>query len=83
MSTAQVPGEAERKKFVAKLNQFRGRLDANEQQMLDALVQAARQAHAQDEVAAYWFTSSTGPSTDVWNVYSGTATYGGMRAGGY
>ena len=83
MSTAQVPGEAERKKFVEKLNQFRGSLDASEQQMLDALVQAARQAHDQGDVAAYWFTSSRGPYADVWSVYSGTATYGGVRAGGY
>jgi hypothetical protein len=83
MSTAQVPGEAERKKFVEKLNQFRCSLDASEQQMLDALVQAARQAHTQDDVAAYWFTASTGPSSDVWSVYSGTATYGGQRASGY
>jgi hypothetical protein len=83
MATPKVPSNAARKKFIEKLNQFRGTLDADEQQMLDALVQAARQAHEQHEVSVYWLTSSTGPRTDVWNPYAGTATYSGQRAGGY
>ena len=83
MSTSAVPGDAERKQFLEKLNQFRGSLNASEQQMLDALVQAARQAHEQHDVSVYWLTSPTAPQTSYWSAYSGTATYGGMQAGGY
>ncbi len=83
MATPKVPSDAARRKFIEKLNQFRGTLDADEQQMLDALVQAARQAHEQSEVNVYWFASSTGVRTNVWDPYAGTATYSGQRAGGY
>ena len=82
MST-ESPSEAARRQFIEKLNQFRGTLEASEQQMLDALVQAARQAHEQSEVSVYWFTTAPGIQTDVWHPYAGTATYTGQRAGGY
>ena len=82
MATPQMPTEAEGKAFIAKLNQFRGRLNANEQQMLDALVAAARQAHEQGDVEVYWFTSpgaGLSPGTlGSYGVYSGSATYSGM-----
>ena len=51
--------------------------------MLDALVQAARQAHEQSEVSVYWFNSAPGVQTGVFNPYAGTATYTGQRVGGY
>ena len=77
--------ERERDTMLALLRQ-RGLIgpDATEQEMLDALVQAARQAHAQGEVSVYWLSSSTPqPRTDAWSAYGGSATYTGMRAGGY
>jgi hypothetical protein len=80
MSNPQVPSEAARKQFVAKLNQLRGTLDASEQQMLDALVQAARQAHEQNDVSVYWLSTgmsgaNTQPYGDTSNVWAG---YGGQ-----
>jgi hypothetical protein len=48
MSTADTPNEAAQQKFVAKLNQFRSSLDADEQRMLDAVV-----------VASYWPTTDS------------------------
>jgi hypothetical protein len=55
---APMPTEAQRKAFAAKLTQFRGTLDPHEATMLDALVHAARQAHAQGgEVQVYWMTT--------------------------
>jgi enoyl-CoA hydratase/carnithine racemase len=82
MAAQQVPNDAEGKAFVTKLNRFRARLNANEKQMLDALVAAARQAHEQGDVEVYWFTSpGSGLSAGTlgsYGVYSGTATYSGM-----
>jgi hypothetical protein len=82
MAEQQVPSEAEGKAFVKKLNRFRWRLTPNEQQMLDALVAAARQAHAQGDVEVFWFSgpsSGLSPATlGSYGVYSGTATFSGM-----
>ena len=80
MSTAGGPSETACRKFVDKLNQFRGSLDQDEQQMLDALVAGARKGHAQGDVEVYWFTPGlTGPgiqpggdTTNVWSGYTGT-----------
>ncbi len=87
MATSQKPSDAEGKAFVAKLNRFRGRLSASEKQMLDALVEAARQAHAKGDVEVYWFTGTTpGLSTGAlgsYGIYSGTATYSGMSSGSW
>jgi hypothetical protein len=79
MATADVPSEAARRKFVEKLNQFRGSLDQDEQRMLDAMVAGVRQAHEQGEVQVYWFTSglsgtstqSPGDTTNIWSGYTG------------
>ena len=76
MSTAEVPNEAARRKFVDKLNQFRGSLEPEEQRMLDALVVEVRKAHAQGDVEVYWFSSglggaSTQPLGDTTNIWSG------------
>ncbi|MBV9172017.1 MAG: hypothetical protein JOZ81_18235 [Chloroflexi bacterium] len=85
MATDQPPSEAEGKAFVAKLNRFRARLTPNEKQMLDALVEAAREAHAKGDVQVYWFLGTgSGLSTGAlasYGVYSGTATYSGMSSG--
>jgi len=85
MATNQGPDEAVGEAFIAKLNEFRGNLGASEQQMLDALVEAARQAHEQGDVEVYWFsTASSVPNPGVlgaYGAYSGTATYSGMREG--
>ena len=82
MPTQRMPSEAEGKAFITKLNRFRARLNANEQQMLDALVAAARQAHEQGDVEVYWFTSPgaglASGALGSYGVYSGTATYSGM-----
>ena len=71
--------------FMAELNQFRASLPVDEQKMLDALVEAARQAHDQGEVEVYWFsTASSLPSPGIlgaYGAYSGTATYSGMQEG--
>jgi hypothetical protein len=76
MSTADTPNEAAQQKFVAKLNQFRSSLDADEQRMLDAVVTAARQAHDQGDVSVYWFTPIDGTgaqpygvTTNIWSSY--------------
>jgi hypothetical protein len=79
MSTAEEPSEAARRKFVDKLNQFRGSLDQHEQSMLDALVAGARKGHAQGDVEVYWFSSGlsgagtqpVGQTTNIWSGYSG------------
>ena len=79
MSTAEVPSEAARRKFVDKLNQFRGSLDPEEQRMLDALVVEVRKAHAQGDVEVYWFgtglggasTQPVGDTTNIWSGYTG------------
>jgi hypothetical protein len=72
--------------FIAKLNTFRAGLDENGRQMLDALVEAARQAHEQGDVEVYWFsTASSLPNPGIlgaYGAYSGTATYTGMGTGG-
>jgi hypothetical protein len=81
MASNQAPSEAQRTAFVAKLNQFRRGLDENEQQMLDALVGAARQAHEQHDVEVYWFntglsgagTQPYGSTSNVWSTYEGGA----------
>ena len=64
--------EAQRKAFAAKLTQFRGTLDPTEAAMLDALVQTARQAHAQGAVKVYWMT---GPASENFAL---TPTYHAM-----
>jgi len=85
MSTAEVPNEAARRKFVDKLNQFRGNLDQEEQRMLDALVDGARKAHTQGDVQVYWLTSGlsgagTQPLGDTTNIWSGyTGAQGGFQ----
>jgi hypothetical protein len=76
MSTPEVPSEAARRKFVDKLTQFRGSLDAEEQRMLDSLVQTARQAHERGDVELYWFTAGlpgagTPPGGDPTNLWAG------------
>ena len=79
MSTAEVPSEAARRKFVDKLNQFRGSLDQEEQRMLDAMVVEVRKAHAQGDVEVYWFSSGlsgagtqpVGDTTNIWSGYTG------------
>jgi hypothetical protein len=85
MTTDQPSNEAAGRAFIAKLNQFRGTLGASEQQMLDALVEAARQAHEQGDVEVYWFTTASSvPSPGIlgaYGSYSGTATYSGMQEG--
>ena len=85
MATNEMPDESAGKAFIAKLNQFRGSLSPDEQQMLDALVEAARQAHEQGDVQVYWFsTASSLPNPGVlagYGPYSGTATYPGMQEG--
>ncbi len=86
MAMDAVPSEAQRQAFIGKLNEFRGGLTTSEQQMLDALVEAARQAHEQRDVEVYWFM---GTGSGVLNPgilgsygpYSGTATYSGMQEG--
>jgi hypothetical protein len=80
MSTTEGPSEAGRRQFVAKLNQFRGTLDQQEQRMLDALVSAARKGHEQGDVEVYWFTPGLtapgiqpgGDTTNIWSGYTGT-----------
>jgi hypothetical protein len=81
MSTADVQSEAAGRKFIDKLNQFRGGLDPAEQRMLDALVAGARKAHAQGDVEGYWLTSGlsaagTQPVADTTSIWSG---YIGMQ----
>ena len=83
MSTPGAPNEAKQRQFVAKLNQFRSSLDADEQQMLDAMVSAVRQAHERGDVQVYWFTSGLsgtatqpyGTTTDVWSGYPGSGAF--------
>ena len=82
MSGARTPSEAERQTFVTKLAQFRGRLNSREQQMLDELVAAGRQAHEHGDVQVYWLCGTTavpGPASDLWTAYAGTATYTGLN----
>src|SRR5439155_27293148 len=83
MSTTAVPSDAARRQFVEKLHQLRGSLDASERQMLDGLVQAARQAHEQGDVGVYWLsTGMSGASTqafgDTSNIWAG---YGARAPG--
>jgi hypothetical protein len=83
MSTAEVPSEGARRQFVAKLNQLRGSLEASEQQILDALVQAARQAHEPGDVGVYWLsagmsahgTQAFGDTTNIWAGYGGQGSW--------
>ncbi len=85
MATNEMPDESAGRAFVAKLHQFRGSLSADEQQMLDALVEAARQAHEQGDVEVYWFsTASSLPNPGIlgwYGPYSGPAPYSGMQEG--
>jgi hypothetical protein len=85
MATNERPDENAGRAFIEKLNRFRGSLTADEQQMLDALVEAARQAHEQGDVQVYWFsTASSLPNPGIlagYGPYSGTATYPGMQEG--
>ncbi|HEY7061272.1 MAG TPA: hypothetical protein VII06_07325 [Chloroflexota bacterium] len=82
MSAAEVPNDAARRKFVAKLSQFRSTLDADEQAMLDAVVSAARQGHDQGDVSVYWFTPVDGSGTQPYgvttNIWSSYGTPGAM-----
>jgi hypothetical protein len=85
MAVNEVPDETAGRALIAKLNQFRSSLSADEQQMLDALIEAARQAHEQGDVEVYWFsTASSLPTPGIlafYGPYSGTATYSGMQEG--
>jgi hypothetical protein len=94
MSDRRTPSEAESHAFVQKIIAFRAGLPPNEQQMLDDLVDVVSTAQATEDVGTYWFTTPTigpnptvGPNyatnTDVWAPYRNSATYSGMRAGGY
>jgi hypothetical protein len=66
MSTAEVPSEAARQAFVAKLRQFRGTLDASEQHMLDGLVTAAVAGREPEDVELYsWAFGSTMPGSGL------------------
>jgi hypothetical protein len=70
-----MPSDADRTAFVAKLTAFRGRLNPREQQMLNALVAAGRQAHEQGDVEVYWLAGTFGASgsaSDVWAPYTST-----------
>jgi hypothetical protein len=60
-----MPTKAEREAFAAKLTEFRGTLDPTEASMLDALVHAARQAHARGEVQVYWMGMPFETQSDV------------------
>ncbi len=83
MSTPGAPNETKQRQFVAKLNHFRAGLDAEEQQMLDAMVSAVRQAHEQGDVQVYWFTSglsgtatqAPGETTNIWSGYGNTGAF--------
>jgi hypothetical protein len=83
MSSPAAPNEAKQRQFVAKLTQFRSSLPADEQQMLDAMVSAVRQAHETGDVQVYWFTSglsgiatqAPGQTTDIWSGYPGTGAF--------
>ncbi len=82
MSAAEVPSEAARQAFKAKLRQFRDTLNASEQQMLDALVTAAVVGREPEDVAPYWFSSTLsgssmqplGGTADVWTTDVGGNT---------
>ncbi len=86
MTSDEGPNDAASKGFIAKLNRFRASLSPDKRQMLDALVEGARQAHEQGDVEVYWFTSpGAAVSASVlgsYGPYSGTASYSGMRSGG-
>jgi hypothetical protein len=83
MSTSGAPNDAAQRQFVTKLNQFRSSLDADEQQMLDAMVSAVRQAHDKGDVQVYWFSTgltatgvqAPGETTNVWSSYQGTGAF--------
>ena len=62
MSTAEITGDSQRRAFLAKLSAFRRSLDGAEQEMLDALVVAAREAYARNDLQTYWFTAPGAPS---------------------
>ncbi len=85
MASNPGPNEAAGKAFIAKLNRFRAGLSPDEQQMLDALVEGARQAHEQGDVEVYWFSTATSlPNPGVlggYGPYTGSATYSGMTEG--
>lgn len=74
---ASNPSEAAQRQFVEKLQQFRGRLTTEEQQMLDALVNAARQPGGDDDVSSYWFSTglegsgvqAPGTTGNIWSGY--------------
>jgi hypothetical protein len=65
LAAAQPLDEAAQRRFVAKLNDFRAGLDADEQLMLDALVVAVRQAHEQGTVSVFWFQPADGYGTKL------------------
>jgi hypothetical protein len=78
MAGTRMPTDADRATFVAKLTEFRGRLNPREQQMLNELVAAGREAHEQGDVEVYWLGDTFGASeaaSDVWAPYTTTATY--------
>jgi hypothetical protein len=77
MSGTRMPTDADRRAFVAKLIQFRSRLNPREQQMLNELVAAGRQAHEQGDVEVYWLTDATGEggaASDVWALFTNTVS---------
>jgi hypothetical protein len=76
MSGTRMPTDADRRAFVAKLIQFRSRLNPREQQMLNELVAAGRQAHEQGDVEVYWLPDTTGETesaSDVWAPFTSTS----------
>lgn len=83
MSGTRMPTDADRRSFVAKLIQFRSRLNPREQQMLNELVAAGRQAHEEGDVEVYWLTDTmgeTGPASDVWAPFTSTSAPAGTSS---
>ena len=89
MSANHTPNEAETQAFIGKLNQFRGTLGAEEQQMLDALIGAGRKAHEQGDVEVYWMTSGLsgqstqgyGVTTNIWTGYGDQGAFSNTPQG--
>ena len=78
-----MPSEGQRKTFAAKLTKFRGTLDPHEAAMLDALVQAARQAHAEGTVQVYWMTGPGMPTPGDLTVGPPGSAFTDFGLGGY
>ena len=85
MSGTRMPTDADRRSFVAKLIQFRHRLNPREQQMLNELVAAGREAHELGDVEVYWLADvlgDTGATSDVWAPYTSTMSQTGTTPTG-